>query len=90
MRPDRLLVSELPGYERGREPFTVPKLIRQDALDCGLPEDRIEIFPEPRAATRHALDQARGGDLLVLLALTQRQEALKLVQEFIGGETGDG
>jgi cyanophycin synthetase len=90
MRPDRLLVSELPGYERGREPFTVPKLIRRDALECGLSENQIETFPEPRAATRHALDQARGGDLLVLLALTQRQEALKLVHEFIGEEAGDG
>ena len=84
MRPDRLLVAELPGYERGREPFTVPHVIRQAALDCGVGEDRIEIFPEPRAATRHALDDARGGDLLVLLALTQRQESLALVHEFIG------
>jgi UDP-N-acetylmuramyl tripeptide synthase len=90
MRPDRLLVSELPGYERGREPFTVPKLIRRDALECGLSENQIETFPEPRAATRYALDQARGGDLLVLLALTQRQEALKLVHEFIGDGSGDG
>jgi len=86
MRPDRLLVAELPGYERGREPFTVPKMIREDALRCGLREDQIEIFPEPRAATRHALGQARGGDLLVLLALTQRQEALALVHDYLGGE----
>ena len=90
MRPDRLLVSELPGYERGREPFTVPRLIRRDALDCGLAEEQIEIFPEPREATRHALDQARGGDLLVLLALTQRQEALALVHELVGSEPEDG
>lgn len=85
MRPDRLLVAELPGYERGREAFTVPALIRRDALRCGLREDQIEIFPEPRAATRQALSQARGGDLLVLLALTQRQEALALVHEYIEG-----
>ena len=90
MRPDRLLVSELPGYERGREPFTVPQLIRRDALECGLGEEQIEIFPEPRAATRYALDQARGGDLLVLLALTQRQEALALVHELVGSEPEDG
>ena len=62
----------------------MPHVIRQVALDCGVEEDRIEIFPEPRAATRHALDDARGGDLLVLLALTQRQESLALVHEFIG------
>jgi UDP-N-acetylmuramyl tripeptide synthase len=90
MRPDRLLVSELPGYERGREAFAVPQLIRQNALICGLREEQIEIFAEPRAATRYALDQARGGDLLVLLALTQRQEALALVHEFIGDRSADG
>jgi cyanophycin synthetase len=89
MRPDRLLVAELPGYERGRDAFAVPRLIRQDALRCGLREDQIEIFPEPRAATRHALGQARGGDLLVLLALTQRQEALALVHDYIGGQAAD-
>lgn len=84
MRPDRLLVAELPGYERGRRAFEVPELIRRDAIACGLPAERIELFDGPREATRSALQQARPGDLLVLLALTQRQEALALIREFIG------
>jgi UDP-N-acetylmuramyl tripeptide synthase len=84
MRPDLLLVAELPGYERGRAAFEVPELIRRNAIDCGLAEQRIEIFDGPREATRAALQQARPGDLLVLLALTQREEALALVNEFIG------
>lgn len=85
MQPDRLLVAELPGYERGRQPFEVPELIRRDAIACNLAAERIEIFEGPRAATRSALQQARPGDLLVLLALTQRQDALALIHEFIGG-----
>jgi UDP-N-acetylmuramyl tripeptide synthase len=85
MRPDLLLVAELPGYERGRAAFEVPELIRRNAIAHGLAEQRIEIFDGPREATRAALQQARSGDLLVLLALTQRQEALALVNEFIGG-----
>ncbi len=85
MRPDRLLVAELPGYERGRAPLEVPELIRRNAIARGLAEERIEIFGGPREATRSALQQARPGDLLVLLALTQRAEALALVKEFIGG-----
>jgi UDP-N-acetylmuramyl tripeptide synthase len=88
MNPERLLVAELPGYERGRQPFEVPGIIREDALACGLDPSRIEMFPDPRTATQHALAQARAGDLLVLLALTQRQEALALVHDFIGD--GDG
>jgi len=91
IRPGQLLVAELPGYERGREPFEVPELIRHAAVKSGIPEKAIELFPSPREATALALSRARPGDLLVLLALTQRTEALSLVHEFIeSGNTGHG
>jgi UDP-N-acetylmuramyl tripeptide synthase len=91
MRPGRLLVAELPGYERGRQPFEVQQLICEDARACGLDASRIETYPDPRSAAQDALDHARPGDLLVLLALTQRREALALVHEYIGeGEGGHG
>ena len=84
MGPGQLMVAELPGYERGRKPLEVPELIRQEALRSGIPEKAIEIFPGPTEATAEALGRARQGDLLVLLALTQRNAALSLVHEFIG------
>jgi UDP-N-acetylmuramyl tripeptide synthase len=84
MKPDHLLICELPGYERGRDPFVVPGIIRDAALQAGIPYESISLFPSPKAATGLALEQARPGDLLVLLALTQRQEALALVHEFLG------
>ena len=91
MRPCQLLVAELPGYERGREPFEVPALIRTEAMKSGIPDNAIEIFQEPREATAQALSRARPGDLLVLLALTQRSAALSLIHEFIGnGKEGHG
>ncbi|MGD2129262.1 MAG: Mur ligase family protein [Lysobacterales bacterium] len=86
MQPDRLLVADLPGYERGRQPFEVADLIRGEALRCGMPEDAVEVHPGPRVATARALEKARPGDLLVLLALTERKEALSLVHEFIESE----
>ena len=50
----------------------------------------IEIFPGP-GRQRQALSRARPGDLLVLLALTQRSAALSLIHEFIGnGKEGHG
>ncbi|MDX1380743.1 MAG: Mur ligase family protein [Xanthomonadales bacterium] len=88
MHPDRLLVAELPGYERGRATGEMPALIRRCALENGVADERIELFDGPREATRDALAQARPGDLLVLLALTQRQEALELVRDFIGRRDG--
>lgn len=84
--PAQLLVAELPGYERGREPHEVPQLIRQEAIRYGIPEDAIEMFPSPGEATAEALARARPGDLLVLLALTQRKEALALVHEYLDSD----
>lgn len=85
MQPDRLLVCELPGYERGRDLAEVPELIRREALACGVPAANIEIFSGPALAARDALGWARTGDVLVFLALTQREEILKMVHEFIDG-----
>jgi len=84
MQPEHLLISELPGYERGRETGVVPVLIREAAIEAGVSGQAIELFSCPQEATKLALNQARPGDLLVLLALTQRKEALDLVHEFMG------
>ena len=85
MQPDRLLVCEMPGYERGRMPGEVPELIRKAAVESGMSEVRINTFANPLAAARDALAGARHGDVLVFLALTQRQEILQLVHEYIDG-----
>jgi UDP-N-acetylmuramyl tripeptide synthase len=85
MHPDRLLVCELPGHERGRTLEAVPALIRDEALACGLRASQIETFRAPLEAARAALAQARSGDVLVLLALIQRDEILQQVHEFING-----
>jgi UDP-N-acetylmuramyl tripeptide synthase len=86
--PAQLLVAELPGYERGRESNEVPRLIRREAIAYGVPEGAIEMFSSPGEATAEALARARPGDLLVLLALTQRNEALALVHEYLGNGAG--
>jgi len=83
MGVDRLLVSALPGYERGREPMDVPRVIRAAALEAGVRESAIELFDEPRLAVADALSKARPGDLLALLVLTQRSEALQLIHDFL-------
>ncbi len=83
VHPDQLLVTELPGYERGRKPFEVPELIRREAIRVGVPHSAVEIFPGPVDATASALERASPGDLLVLLALTQRAQALSLIHQFL-------
>ena len=93
MNPSRLLLCRMPGYERGREPDDVPKLMRDEALALGMPDANIALYREPRAAARDALQNARSGDVLVLLALTQREDVLRMVHSYVDGpgdRPGDG
>jgi UDP-N-acetylmuramyl tripeptide synthase len=84
MSPDRILISEMPGYERGREPGVVPGLIRQTALEAGVDAGAISLYDSPVAAVEYALEDARAGDLLIFLALTQREEVLERIHRFVG------
>jgi len=84
LEPDQIIPCELPGYLRGRAEGEVPELIRQAAIEHGVPGERITCFASPPEAARHALDHARPGDLLVFLALAQRAEVLDMVHAFAG------
>lgn len=83
LNPRPLLVCDLPGYDRGRQAGVVSELIREFALDAGLPEDAVTRFKSPVEGVRQALNDAKEGDCLVLLALTQRDEVLEMVRTFV-------
>lgn len=84
MKPDHLMICEMPGYERGREVGEAAAIIRTTALDSGLAESDISHHDSPFSAAEHALEIARPGDLLILLALTQREKVLDLVHRYVG------
>ena len=83
LNPDQWLVCDLPGYERGRETGAVAELIRDFALREGVSENAVTMFTSPLEGVRKALADAREGDCLVLLALTQRDEVLAMIREFV-------
>jgi len=83
LHPEPLLVCDMPGYERGRLPGAVAELIGRLATDKGVPKELVKQFDSPLEGVEYALSSARRGDCLVLLALTQRNETLELVQEFV-------
>ncbi len=83
LHPEPLLVCDMPGYERGREPGVVAELIGRLAIDQGLQEEAVRHFNTPLEGVKFALSSAKKGDCLVLLALTQRDETLALVQKFV-------
>jgi len=83
LKPGRLMVCELPGYERGRQISEVPGLIVETAIGAGTPKEAISMFSNPLEGVKQALVEARDGDCLVLLALSQRDEVLALIREFV-------
>jgi cyanophycin synthetase len=68
---DRVIVSELAHYYRGRDPGEVYSLIRDELLRCGAREDQIEHNDE---SFESALAWAQPGDLVIMLALTRSPE----------------
>ena len=83
LEPDHLLACELPGYERGRQAGALPELVREFAVAEGVPADAVTIFASPLEGVRKALADARDGDCLVLLALSQRDEVLDMIRAFV-------
>jgi UDP-N-acetylmuramyl tripeptide synthase len=86
LNPDQLLACELPGFERGREPGVVPGLIRDFAIRAGIPDQAVRLFDSPLEGVKVALADAKDGDCLVLLALTQRDEVLELIRRFVASD----
>jgi UDP-N-acetylmuramyl tripeptide synthase len=65
-RPSLVVVKELEGYLRGREPGEVPRILRAALLRAGLPESTVHERPSEHEAVNVALEWARAGDVLVL------------------------
>ncbi len=78
--PDLIIVKELENYLRGRELGDVPAIIKAELKQLNYPEDQTVFTDNELEATKHALDWAQAGDLLVLLVYDQRKEVLELLQ----------
>jgi len=71
LRPDRVIISELAQYARGRAHGEVFGVLRDELVRCGCrPADIIHVDTETEALD-HALEWARPGDLLILLILSE-------------------
>jgi cyanophycin synthetase len=69
LAPDRIIISELAKYARGRAPGEVCGILRDELIRCGCPPEAVlHVDTEPEALER-ALAWARPGDLLVMLVL---------------------
>ena len=77
---DRVIVSELAHYYRGREPGEVFGLIRHELLGCGATEEQIEHNQEEIESFDSALAWAQPGDVVIMLALERSPELYERVR----------
>jgi UDP-N-acetylmuramyl tripeptide synthase len=82
--PERVFIKEMPAYLRGRELGDVPRLIEDELTRLGCPPERYEHQPTELDAMKAALRWARPGDVLLLLAHSERTAALELLRGLAG------
>lgn len=66
---DRIIVSELPKYHRGREHGDVYRIMREELLASGADAAQIGYHEEELESFEDAIGWARPGDLVIMLAL---------------------
>ena len=66
---DRVFVSELADYHRGREHGDVFRIIRDELVRLGASPDRVEHNEEESETFASAFEWAEEGDLIIMLAL---------------------
>lgn len=64
--PDYVLLKDVAGYERGREPGEIAAIMRAELLDAGVPAQAVQVHLDEVEASCKAISWARDGDLVVL------------------------
>ncbi|MEO0421765.1 MAG: Mur ligase family protein [Pseudomonadota bacterium] len=74
---ERVVVSELPDYRRGRAPGEVNQIISQALLDVGASTEQLAYHQTEVASLRDALAWAQPGDLVIMLGLGEQTALLE-------------
>jgi UDP-N-acetylmuramyl tripeptide synthase len=82
---DRVIVSELSKYHRGREHGDVFRIIRDELLRIGADEAQVRHHDEELESLEDAIDWARPGDLVIMLALGGAQPVQEKLRELGAG-----
>jgi cyanophycin synthetase len=85
LRPDRIVLKELPSMLRGRAPGEVTDLLANELRRLGAPAESLERAGSDIEAVEKALAWAKPGDLLVLLVHTDRDTVLARLRNFREG-----
>ena len=87
---DRIVLSELGEYRRGREPGEVCGILRDALLGAGADEAQISVNELELQSLEEALDWAERGDLVIMLGLADQAELLAHLRELDSSGGGHG
>jgi cyanophycin synthetase len=68
----------------------VPRLLRRALLDAGVPDEQVELVESEEAANLAALEMARGGDLVLILADNVTRSWKQIIYFQPGEDVGSG
>jgi UDP-N-acetylmuramyl tripeptide synthase len=77
--PERVILKDLAAYARGREAGEVLSLLARGLGEAGLAEGSWSSAPDELAAVEQALEWARPGDQLLLLAHESAREVIERI-----------
>jgi UDP-N-acetylmuramyl tripeptide synthase len=76
IEPDKVVITELDDYLRGREPGEVSQVMKQACLLAGIPETSIELVDSPLAGVKLSLSSMGAEDLGLFLVLAERDRVI--------------
>lgn len=81
LSPEYVVIAELPDYLRGRKAGEVSTIISRECLRLGLTERQLILCENPLVGAQRILELLKPDDLALLLALSHRDEVIKLLAE---------
>ncbi len=79
LRPDFVVITELPGYLRGRSPGEIPGLLRDEVLAQGMTATQILYADTPADGAAKVMGLLQPGDLALLLVHADRDAIFKML-----------
>lgn len=78
--PDVVATMDMEDYLRGREFGETAAIINNQCLKHGIDEDNIPHFSTPSEGAQYIIDQLEEGDLVLLLALAERDKIFDMLK----------
>jgi len=78
--PDVVATMDMEDYLRGREFGETAAIIKNQCLKHGIVEDNIPHFSTPSKGAQYIIDQLEEGDLVLLLALAERDKIFDMLR----------